>query len=183
MALAAPNSVWSITAWSLGKSLDPASLTWLQLVPKRKGREGTRKGKDAHSPDGFALSHAGLELRPPGRLGRAAVGNECGSPCLSHTDLTPEDALSLTPAMSSPHCSKASPDSLFLMVICPVFATSLHSAAGFPCGVVLAPTQGNEDPAQGEKISRDPSRALISFISMLSALQNLLHQWVSTCRS
>lgn len=92
-----------------------------------------------------------MELRPPGRLGRAAVGNECGSPCLSHTDLTPEDALSLTLAMSSPHCSKASPDSLFLMVICPVFATSLHSAAGFPCGVVLAPTQGNEDPAQGKK--------------------------------
>lgn len=48
------------------------------------------------------------------------MGNECGSPCLSHVDLAPEDTLSLALTVSFPPPSKASPDSLFHMVVCSV---------------------------------------------------------------
>lgn len=92
---AASSFDWSVRAQSLGKSLDPASLTWLHLC-----QDGGDGDGDAHFSDGFALSHTGLELRPPGRLGRALMGSECGSPCLSHMNLAPEDTLSL--ALTTP---------------------------------------------------------------------------------
>lgn len=54
--------------WILFPSPLPASLTWLQLLSEEAGGGGT-DGEGMHTPaDGFALSHAGLESRPPGRL-------------------------------------------------------------------------------------------------------------------